>query len=451
MTKSLRLIQHAIEEAWRDQVMGDKGPLQPDKKTDSMRALATLKVALPDILHFVWVGDLLTLDFEYINIWQQVNTDKRFIFWYDSHCSLCHRFHKLLAQHAKKSAPNYWQQWLIELQNNAFHYIYPRLDRNVTYDMLAKQFLHLLNIEIKTDPQPKPIFSPESVESLDIHHLFSGRYAKFKKYYYYEIILRGNLAAASDIIRMLILYEYGGIYIDTDTLPAVSGCFPETCALLKKHGIDADEYAMAAMAEAFLQNVKKRQGDERNIDAYIDKVLGISSSVKITLSSSINKEAKKTSLESLPPLGKVLCYPNFIMQSAVAFLPGVYYSNVLGACPGSKTISILLRSINKRYSYLEKSDAIFTYADEDCAHHYLGRLLSYRHESIVMSGEVTLILTGPGLIVEVLLGLSYQLLKLNEDIPPSFISAFMHNNFHGIAFFEHTLHTPAGLVSTWMK
>ena len=37
--------------------------------------------------------------------------------------------------------------------------------------------------------------------------------------YNFEIFFRTNLAAASDVIRLLILYEFGGIYIDIDTLP----------------------------------------------------------------------------------------------------------------------------------------------------------------------------------------------------------------------------------------
>ncbi|WP_214644427.1 TcdA/TcdB catalytic glycosyltransferase domain-containing protein, partial [Aliivibrio fischeri] len=40
--------------------------------------------------------------------------------------------------------------------------------------------------------------------------------------YYFELKFRGNLAAASDILRLIILFKYGGVYIDVDTLPIKS-------------------------------------------------------------------------------------------------------------------------------------------------------------------------------------------------------------------------------------
>ena len=44
----------------------------------------------------------------------------------------------------------------------------------------------------------------------------------FNGYYKLEVILRGKLCAASDIVRLKILYTFGCIYVDTDTLPYLS-------------------------------------------------------------------------------------------------------------------------------------------------------------------------------------------------------------------------------------
>ncbi|NIY46164.1 TcdA/TcdB catalytic glycosyltransferase domain-containing protein [Cedecea colo] len=454
MKAPLVCMQSALKEAWKNQEKNGATHSPYGSKAAALQTLAALKKPLPNVLHFVWIGDLRTLDCEYINLWLSVNKDSSINLWHDDDCSLSQRFHRELVHYAKTAAPYDMNQRLIGLQNEAFHYIYARLDKDHTFNSLAVQFLQRLNIELTgSQPAPNAILTKLSgqVTLQSIPSLFSGRFARFKKYYYYEIILRANFACASDIARLLILYHHGGIYIDTDTLPAIDACFPKTKALLKRYGADNDEYATAAMAEAVLQQTRKSIGINNNIYPYLDKLAGISSSVRKTLYSSIKEEAGKIDLSSLQPLGEVFCYTNLLVQSAIPSLVGVYFSNVLGACPYSKTVSILLRSIDKRYRFLEKNDAIFARAQEDRPHHYLARLLTYRHESITGSGEVTLALTGPGLIVEVLLGLCYHILKLNEDVPPDFLTIFMQNDRYGIAFFDHTLHTPAGLISSWMK
>ncbi|WP_435927108.1 TcdA/TcdB catalytic glycosyltransferase domain-containing protein [Dryocola sp. BD613] len=453
MKETLLLMRSALKEAWRNQVKDGTTKLPCDRNAEALQKLAALKQPLPNVLHFVWVGDLRALDCEYINLWQRVNKGSRINLWHDEDCSLSHRFHHLLVQYAKTVAPHSTHQRLIDLQNEAFHYIYARLDKGHNFNKLAIQFLQRLDIEMADLPPASSLLTAlsEQVTLQSIPPLFSGKFAALKKYYYYEVILRGNFACASDIARLLILYYHGGIYIDTDTLPAMDSYFPKTKAFLKRCGANNDQYATAAMAEAVLQKTRNNAGIKNDFYHYLNKISGISSPVRQALYSSITEEAEKINLASLQPLGNVFCYTNFLVQSATPSLVGVYFSNVLGACPYSKTISILLRSISKRYRFLEKNDAIFILTQEPRPHHYLARLLTYRHESLAGCGEVTLALTGPGLIVEVLLGLCYHVLKLNEDIPPDFLSVFMQNDRYGIAFFDHTLHTPAGLVSSWMK
>ncbi len=292
---TLRLIRHALEEAWRVQKMnGDAVPCQ-GKKSDALQNMALLKTPLPDVLHFVWIGDLRALNREYINLWQSVNNGSRINLWHDEECSFSHCFHKLLAQYAKADAPHNLHQRLIELQNEAFHYIYPRLDKRHSFNALAVQFLRHLNIKA-ADLQPAPgvlTGLSDSVMLQSIPALFSGRFAHLKKYYYYEIILRGNFACASDIARLLVLYHYGGIYIDTDTLPAIDVCFPKTKALLKRYGAHNDEYATAAMAEAVVQKIRNAGEIKNALYTYIEQIPGTSSSRKKALYFSIAEEAGK--------------------------------------------------------------------------------------------------------------------------------------------------------------
>ncbi|MCT4702546.1 glycosyl transferase [Enterobacteriaceae bacterium H20N1] len=454
MKSPLSLLRHMLKEAWQNQAKDSDIESSYNGEPEVIQTLMSLKKTLPDILHFVWIGDLQALNLEYINIWQQVNNDKIINLWLDEDCMLCHRFHILLAQHAKVVAPQDSNQKLITLQNEAFHYIYPRLDKNHTFNVLAMQFLESINVELPQYSQTASTILAKLTDRINlksISHVFSEKFAELKKYYYYEIIIRGNFACASDIARLLILYHYGGIYIDVDTLPAIDSCFAKTKMVLRKYITSHNEYITAAMAEATLQKLSPGHECEINISTYLNKPSDIPLPIRHIINCSIREDVKKLSITDLPALGKVLCYKNLILQSAVPSLSGVYFNNVIGAFPHSKTLSIVLRTIKKRYRFLEKNNAIFTCIRAHTTHHYLARLLTYRYEAIASTGEVTLALTGPGVIVEVLLGLGYQLLKLNEDIPPYFLSIFMQNDLYGIAFFGHTLHTPEGLVSTWMK
>ncbi len=454
MKKPLSLLRQIVKEAWRNQAKNSDIHPFYHGGPEVLQTLTALKKPLPDTLHFVWIGDLHALNVDYINIWQQVNKDKTINLWIDADCIFCHSFHKLLAQHAKVIAPQKANQKIITLQNEAFHYIYPRLDEKHTFNVLAMQFLESLNIAAPQFSQPVPAMLAELTDRItlqNISHVFSGKFAELKKYYYYEIIIRGNFACASDIARLLILYHYGGIYIDVDTLPAIDSCFTKTKMILRKHLAGYNEYVTAAMAEAVLQKLRTGAVCEFNLNRHLNNLSDIPLPVRRTINCSIREDVKTISIADLPALGKIFCYEHLILQSAVRSLSGVYFNNVIGAFPHAKTLSIVLRTIKKRYRFLEKNNAIFTCIREHSAHHYLARLLTYRHEAMARTGEVTLALTGPGVIVEVLLGLGYQLLKLNEDIPPSFLSIFMQNDLYGIAFFDHTLHTPEGLLSTWMR
>ncbi|MBO2006751.1 hypothetical protein J4732_07605 [Serratia marcescens] len=65
------------------------------------------------------------------------------------------------------------------------------------------------------------------------------------KYYYYEIILRCNLASASDIIRLLIIYQYGGTYVDVDTLPYTDNIYHGVNKHIEEEGIvESDSFLL---------------------------------------------------------------------------------------------------------------------------------------------------------------------------------------------------------------
>ncbi|HBH8012215.1 TPA: TcdA/TcdB catalytic glycosyltransferase domain-containing protein, partial [Escherichia coli] len=179
------------------------------------------KISAPNILHFVWIGDLNELNTHYIEIWRETNKDKEVFFWYDRNASLCNLLNSSIRDFVNTKGIKDKEKSELKIKNSAFDYIYSKIKEGFSFDELVIEFL--LNNEIPHQKQPKAIeeswFATRGLIKKNIAELFCNDFDDFMKYYYYEIILRCNLASASDIIRLLIIYQYGGVYIDVDTLP----------------------------------------------------------------------------------------------------------------------------------------------------------------------------------------------------------------------------------------
>lgn len=421
------------------------------KYQHAINNLVNGKRPVPNIGHFVWIGDLHDLDVTYINIWKATNRHIQFHLWYHREISLCMQFHHFLRSYVIQNSSDNWEDALIAIQNEAFDFIYPRIDLNHDFNDLVIDFLRMKNLSIfdfGTIPDVYPFSSIGDIIYMSVNELFEGEFLFFKKIYYYEVILRGNLACASDVVRLIALYKHGGIYLDVDTLPFIDHIFSSTNFLIKDMHLQFGEFIDAAKAHAFLDKIASREINGTN---YLQSLYKVQNQNIDSIASAIFKDVENVTLADIPPLSTIYCYPDFIALSSLKYLPSVYFSNVICSHPGSRLIRILLRVIKKRYLYLLKRNAVFvcfrTTYDED----YLGRLLPYRYESLIKSSTVTLSLTGPGVIFEVLLGLGYQLFKIDEAHSPDFLARLIQNDSFGIAFFEHTLYTPSGLISTWFN
>ena len=95
------------------------------------------------------------------------------------------------------------------------------------------------------------------------------------KYYYYEIILRCNLASASDIIRLLIIYQYGGVYIDVDTLPYTDNIYYNLNNYIKKEGIIENDMFFLFKTACFLNKMNSRVTSSEYVGNYNAEALGV--------------------------------------------------------------------------------------------------------------------------------------------------------------------------------
>jgi hypothetical protein len=118
---------------------------------------------VPKLLHFIWIGEDIPVTYiENIKTWSARNRDYKLILWSD--------------QQIKFERP------LVKADQGFFDYEFGDIEE------LKKEFFH-------TFPRL-------------IGYLERESHGKFPNY-----------AAASDILRLLILYKLGGVYIDTDEIP----------------------------------------------------------------------------------------------------------------------------------------------------------------------------------------------------------------------------------------
>jgi hypothetical protein len=412
------------------------------------------KMCVPDNLHFVWLGAPERLFVNYINIWQQVNPDRRCQLWHDAEFSLCADFGNIISSHARRVHGAGAEEQECALKNAAFDFIFPRLIEGASLNSVSKEFLlshGIIDEGYCYQPNAFPASLSAGIAIKDVNTLFKGRFTRYVKYYCYETIIRGNLASASDLIRLLVLYQHGGVYIDIDTLPYLDNLFSRTNFFMQERFIADNQFIALAKTEAALRKIDPQHSIQAGPLHHLRYIAKMSERTKESLQKNIAADADQINLQKLLPLGKVCTYKNFLALGAVRRLKGIYYNNALAASPGAKAISIILRSLDKRYRYLEKNNAIVNRLDTYRNDHYLSRLLPWREEGYSHHFSVTPALSGPGLIMEVLLALAYEIIDVEDAMSPARIAEYMHNDGFGVAFFQHTLDTPAGLNSSWRK
>lgn len=257
--------------------------------------------------------------------------------------------------------------------------------------------------------------------------LFAHKFDDFFRYYCYEIILRGNLASASDIVRLLIIYTQSGIYIDVDTLPYIDNVFFKVNQYLNENNIVEDNLMLLWKTEAVLRKINLLDLTSPEEASYNSDRQENHSIFYEKITELIEADMAEFSLQQIYPLGKFFVHKNFLSLSSLRRLKGIYFNNVICSHAGSKVIRIILRTMRRRYTFLEKNNCIFDFCSNSKQGRYLSRILSWRSELITRRFCVTPVLTGPGLIVEVLLGLAYTVFELDTLTTPSFIAEYMQD------------------------
>lgn len=414
------------------------------------------EILAPNILHFIWIGDLNEVNTHHIEIWRKTNKDKELFFWYDKNASLCNLLSSSIRDFINLNKNKDKEMLELKLKNEAFNFIYTKIKEGFSFDDLVIEFL--MNNGIPYREKPKKIeeswFEKRGLIKKNITELFYNDFNDFNdfiRYYYYEVILRCNLASASDIARLLIIYQYGGVYIDIDTLPYTNNIYYNLNAYITREGIIENDMFLLFKTACILNKLDPEFTPSEYVEEFNDKALGIDVVRFDKIKKLIKIDIANFSLNMISPLGDIYIYKNLLAVGALSRLKGIYFNNFISSHQKSKAVRIILRVMRKRYRFIEKNDCIFNHYIDDGFRCYLTRILTWRTELITKDFCVTSALTGPGLIVEVLLGLAYDLLNIEHSVEPSHVAEYMQNTEFKIALFQHNIDTPDGTFSAWRK
>jgi len=193
-------------------------------------------------LHFVWLGGGLgAIQHDYLNLWKQVLSGQGYSLhlWYDSDALLAWQTNKLIVDAAKADAMQHggsenitdarlgtlYEERVIVLKQQMFLHIKAALERGLSadearVDLLSRAYgqdAAQLEVLIEQNRRSLLALAGGDVQLRDLRDLDAP--LRLQDIYDRETRLRGNLAAASDVVRAEAVYDEGGRYIDVDNLP----------------------------------------------------------------------------------------------------------------------------------------------------------------------------------------------------------------------------------------
>ncbi|EJM18357.1 hypothetical protein PMI21_02204 [Pseudomonas sp. GM18] len=213
-----------------------------ERLSNSIEQLTVTPTEVPKNLHFVWLGGGIgDIQRDYINVWKQVMHGHGYTvkLWYDSDALLAHETNRIIVQAAKADAMHSggqlsktaielgdkYEERAIVLKQQMFAHITDAVELGVEaddarVDLLVRGYgqneAHLKALK-KKNIRSIAVLGEGGVELRDLAAELTPR--RLQAIYEREISLRGNLAAASDVVRVEALMAEGGSYADVDNLP----------------------------------------------------------------------------------------------------------------------------------------------------------------------------------------------------------------------------------------
>ncbi|WP_237886630.1 TcdA/TcdB pore-forming domain-containing protein [Pseudomonas sp. PGPR40] len=207
-----------------------------------VQQLQTPATKVPDNLHFVWLGGGIgDIQRDYINIWKQALVGQGYTLklWYDSDALLAYETNRIIVEAAKADAMlnggqasstaielgDKYEERVIALKQQMFAHINKTVESGENADdarigLLVRgygQNEDRLKVLRESNRRSLVALGEGGIVLRDLATMATPLY--LQAIYAREISLRGNFAAASDVVRAEALFAEGGNYADVDNLP----------------------------------------------------------------------------------------------------------------------------------------------------------------------------------------------------------------------------------------
>ncbi|UUV16739.1 TcdA/TcdB pore-forming domain-containing protein [Clostridioides difficile] len=316
-------------------------------------------------LHFVWIGGQINdTAINYINQWKDVNGDYNVSVLYDSSAFLINTLKKTIVESATNetlesfrenlSDPTYdynkfyrkRMEIIYDKQKNFINYYKAQMEENPEsiIDDIIK--LHLSS-EYSKDVAELDAYIEESLNKVtenngnNIRTLEEFNDEELINLYNQELVERWNLAAASDILRIAILKESGGVYLDVDMLPGIQ---PDLFESIGKPDSITDMRWEMIKLEAIMKFKEYIPGyTSANFDMLDEE---LQSSFESIL------ESKSDKSEIFSPLGEL---ESSQLEIKIAFSSGNIINQGLVAVKDSYGSELVIKQIKNRYGILNNN------------------------------------------------------------------------------------------------
>ncbi|WP_223523456.1 TcdA/TcdB pore-forming domain-containing protein [Pseudomonas sp. A-B-26] len=218
--------------------------------SNSVKQLTVAATEVPKNLHFVWLGGGIgDIQRDYINVWKQALAGEGYNLklWYDSDALLAYETNRIIVEAAKADAMikggatsetalelgDKYEERAIVLKQQMSAHITNAVSRgekadDARIDLLVRAYgqheAHLKALKVKNSES----LSALGEGDLELRDLASNATPlRLQAIYEREIRLRGNFAAASDVVRIEALMAEGGRYADVDNLPPLPNILGE--------------------------------------------------------------------------------------------------------------------------------------------------------------------------------------------------------------------------------
>ncbi|MDI2142860.1 MULTISPECIES: TcdA/TcdB pore-forming domain-containing protein [unclassified Pseudomonas] len=315
---------------------------------------------VPKILHFVWLGGGIgEIQRDYINVWKQVLAGQGYQInvWYDSDGLLAWQANRLMVEAAKADAMErggvdsisdkvlgeMYVARAIALKKQMSEHIDAAVARGESADEARLQLLNRAYGQNAQDLRKLKAKNRESIDALvggniRVRDLAGSEIPlKLRDIYQREMRMRGNLAAASDIVRAEVLHFEGGSYSDVDNLPPM---------LKDVAGVDISDFgedARLGVLQLMLdQNPDWMPGRQALRGRYRDKLLQIPEEYRAVL---------QAFAKSRPPLTQVFQPPQDLLVRPYALRAVAKGNTISNAYMMAHAGSAVLESVLQRFRF----------------------------------------------------------------------------------------------------